>query len=151
MGVGLVAIVGVYIALNAQGVFDLLLLTMAIYVSGIFIPTMCALFWSRATTKERHGGFSGGGISVVILYGLQRAGKLPSFLEPIIGGLLVSGALMYLVSQATRFINNDTEISRSYRERGLLAQGKWAELLGKGLYERRDKKTPKMGDIREWR
>ena len=101
LGVALVAIVGVYIALNAQGVFDLLLLTMAIYVSGIFIPTMCALFWSRATTKGATAASLGGGISVVILYGLQGAGKLPSFLEPIIGGLLVSGALMYLVSQAT--------------------------------------------------
>ena len=101
LGVGLVAIVCVYIALNAQGVFDLLLLTMAIYVSGIFIPTMCALFWSRATTKGATAASLGGGISVVILYGLQGAGKLPSFLEPIIGGLLVSGALMYLVSQAT--------------------------------------------------
>ena len=101
MGVALVAIVGVYIALNAQGVFDLLLLTMAIYVSGIFIPTMCALFWSKATTKGATAASLGGGISVVILYGLQGAGKLPSFLEPIIGGLLVSSALMYLVSQAT--------------------------------------------------
>ena len=101
LGVGLVAVVGVYIALNAQGVFDLLLLTMAIYVSGIFIPTMCALFWSRATTLGATAASLGGGISVVMLYGLQGAGKLPSFLEPIIGGLLVSGALMYLVSQAT--------------------------------------------------
>ncbi len=101
LGVALVAIVGVYIALIAQGVFDLLLLTMAIYVSGIFIPTMCALFWSKATTKGATAASLGGGVSVVILYGLQGAGKLPSFLEPIIGGLLVSGALMYLVSQAT--------------------------------------------------
>lgn len=101
LGVGLVAVVGVYIALNAQGVFDLLLLTMAIYVSGIFIPTMCALFWSRATTLGATAASLGGGISVVMLYGLQGAGKLPSFLEPIIGGLLVSGALMYLVSRAT--------------------------------------------------
>ena len=101
MGVALVAIVGVYIALNAQGVFDLLLLTMAIYVSGIFIPTMCALFWSKATTKGATAASLGGGLSVVILYGLQGVGKLPSFLEPIIGGLLVSGALMYLASQAT--------------------------------------------------
>ena len=101
LGVGLVAVVGVYIALNAQGVFDLLLLTMAIYVSGIFIPTMCALFWSRATTLGATAASLGGGTSVVILYGLQGAGKLPSFLEPIIGGLFVSGALMYLVSQAT--------------------------------------------------
>ena len=101
LGVALVALVGVYIALNAQGVFDLLLLTMAIYVSGIFIPTMCALFWSKATTKGATAASLGGGSSVVILYGLQGAGHLPSFLEPIIGGLLVSGALMYLVSQAT--------------------------------------------------
>ncbi|EHQ57024.1 Na+/proline symporter [gamma proteobacterium HIMB55] len=101
LGVALVALLGVYIALNAQGVFDLLLLTMAVYVSGIFIPTMCALFWSKATTKGATAASLGGGVSVVILYGLQGAGKLPSFLEPIIGGLLVSGALMYLVSQAT--------------------------------------------------
>ena len=109
LGVGLVAVVGVYIALNAQGVFDLLLLTMAIYVSGIFIPTMCALFWSRATTLGATAASLGGGTSVVILYGLQGAGKLPSVLEPIIGGLLVSGALMYLVSQATYSSSKTTQ------------------------------------------
>lgn len=109
LGVGLVAVVGVYIALNAQGVFDLLLLTMAIYVSGIFIPTMCALFWPRATTWGATAASLGGGISVVMLYGLQGAGKLPSFLEPIIGGLLVSGALMYVVSQATYLSSKTTQ------------------------------------------
>ena len=101
LGIALVALIGVYIALNAQGVFDLLLLTMAIYVSGIFIPTMCALFWSKATTKGATAASLGGGVGVVILYGLQGSGELPSFLEPIIGGLLVSGALMYVISRAT--------------------------------------------------
>lgn len=101
LGVALVALVGVYIALNAQGVFDLLLLTMAIYVSGIFIPTMCALFWSEATTTGATAASVGGGLAVVIFYSLQGRGHLPIYLEPIIGGLVVSSGLMYAVSVAT--------------------------------------------------
>ena len=101
VGVALVAMVGVYIALNAHGVFDLLLLTMAVYVSGIFIPTMCALFWSKATTWGATAASVGGGAAVVVFYGLQTAGNLPSYLEPIIGGLVVSGSLMYVVSRGT--------------------------------------------------
>lgn len=101
LGVALVALVGVYIALNAQGVFDLLLLTMAIYVSGIFIPTMCALFWSEATTTGATAASVGGGLAVVIFYSLQGRGHLPIYLEPIIGGLVVSSSLMYAVSVAT--------------------------------------------------
>ena len=55
---------------------------------------------------------------MVILYALQGAGKLPSFLEPIIGGLLVSGALMYLVSQATHSSSKTTQrlVDRAVKE-----------------------------------
>lgn len=109
VGVALVAVIGVYIALNARGVFDLLLLTMAIYVSGIFIPTMCALFWSKATTFGATAASLGGGVSVVVFYGLQAEGYLPPYLEPIIGGLAVSGSLMYGVSTMTYPMKNTSQ------------------------------------------
>lgn len=94
-------VIGVIIALNVQGVFDLLLLAMAVYVSGLFFPTMAALFWKGATRAGAYAGSIGGSVTVVALYAMKIAGVLPPILEPIIGGLLVSATLLYIVSIAS--------------------------------------------------
>lgn len=94
-----VGIVGVVIALNVQGVFDLLLLAMAIYVSGLFFPTIGALFWKDATRTGAFAASLGGSIVVIALYALKQSGGLPSQIEPIIGGLAVSALLLAVVSK----------------------------------------------------
>ncbi len=105
-----IAIVGVVIAINIRGVFDLLLLAMAIYVSGLFVPTMCAIFWKRATMWGALAASLGGAVSVVILYALKFSGKLTSAIEPIVGSLIICGILMYVVSLLT--YNKDTVTER---------------------------------------
>jgi Na+/proline symporter len=96
-----IAIAGVFIAINVRGVFDLLLLAMAIYVAGLFVPTMCALFWKQATTLGALFASIGGAVTVVWLYALKSSGILIAGMEPIVGALLVCGFLMYVVSLIT--------------------------------------------------
>lgn len=96
-----IAISGIAIAVNVRGVFDLLLLAMAIYVSGLFVPTMCAIFWKRATTWGALSASLGGAGSVLFFYALKTAGKLTAAIEPIVGSLIISCILMYVVSRLT--------------------------------------------------
>ena len=92
---------GVIFALVMKGIFDILLLAFAIFVSGIFIPTMAALFWSKATKAGALVSSIVASIAVVVLYGLKLSDLLPQWIEPIIISIFLSLILMVVISLMT--------------------------------------------------
>lgn len=92
---------GILFALGMRGIFDILLLAFAIFVSGIFIPAMAAIFWKKATAAGAISSALAASVTVVALYGLKLGGMLPTWIEPIIASLTVSLIVMIVVSRAT--------------------------------------------------
>jgi SSS family solute:Na+ symporter len=96
----LVGALGIVFALMMRGIFDILLLAFAVYVSAVFIPAMAAFFWKKAT---RQGAVVSSIVSTfvcVALYAIKQFIEIP-WLEPIVISLAVSLALMWAVSRAT--------------------------------------------------
>lgn len=92
---------GIVFALNMRGIFDMLLLSFAIFVSGIFIPLASAFFWEKATKTGALVSSVSATIGVFIFYGMKMAGTLPPWIEPIIPCLLISLVTMVWVSLKT--------------------------------------------------
>jgi len=96
----LVGALGILFAMVMQGIFDILLLAFAVYVSAVFIPAMAAFFWKKAT---RQGAIVSSIVSTIVcvaLYAVKQFIEIP-WLEPIVISLAVSLILMWSVSRAT--------------------------------------------------
>ncbi|MFA5400325.1 MAG: sodium:solute symporter family protein [Dehalococcoidia bacterium] len=96
----LVGALGIVFAMVMRGIFDILLLAFAVYVSAVFIPAMAAFFWKKAT---RQGAIVSSIVSTIVcvaLYAVKQFVEIP-WLEPIVISLLVSLILMWAVSRAT--------------------------------------------------
>jgi len=96
----LVGALGIVFAMVMRGIFDILLLAFAVYVSAIFIPAMAAFFWKKAT---RQGAIVSSIVSTIVcvaLYAVKQFVEIP-WLEPIVISLAVSLILMWTVSRAT--------------------------------------------------
>jgi len=96
----LVGALGIVFAMVMRGIFDILLLAFAVYVSAVFIPAMAAFFWKKAT---RQGAIVSSIISTIVcvsLYTVKQFIEIP-WLEPIVISLVVSVILMWAVSRAT--------------------------------------------------
>ena len=92
---------GITFALLMRGIFDMMLLSFAIFIAVAFVPTMAALFWRKATNAGAIASMIGGGLAVVALYGMKFTVGLPEWVEPIAGALVVAVILMYVVSVMT--------------------------------------------------
>jgi solute:Na+ symporter, SSS family len=101
IAVAAIGILGITFALLMRGIFDMMLLSFAIFIAVAFVPTMAALFWKRATNAGAIASMIGGGVTVVALYGLKFTVGLPDWVEPIAGALIVAVILMYAVSVKT--------------------------------------------------
>jgi Na+/proline symporter len=102
-----VGVFGIIFALVMRGIFDILLLAFAVYVSAVFIPAMAAFFWKKAT---RQGAIVSSIVSTVVcvaLYAVKQFVEIP-WLEPIVISLMVSLILMWGVSQGTYKPENAT-------------------------------------------
>lgn len=93
--------IGALFAVFVRDVFEVLLLAFAIYVSALFIPTMLAIFWKRATTAGATASAIAAFVSVLYLYVQKFAGNLSESIEPIIVSLGVSLVVMITVSSLT--------------------------------------------------
>jgi solute:Na+ symporter, SSS family len=96
----LVGALGIVFALMMRGIFDILLLAFAVYVSAVFVPAMAAFFWKKAT---RQGAVVSSIVSTavcVVLYAVKQFIEIP-WLEPIVISLAVSLILMWAISSAT--------------------------------------------------
>jgi SSS family solute:Na+ symporter len=80
-----------FIAMNMQNVLELMLLSYAFMVSGLFVPLIGALFWKRSTpTAAFWAMLLGGGTTTgLVLLGWE----LPLGLDANIGGISVSAAV----------------------------------------------------------
>jgi solute:Na+ symporter, SSS family len=92
---------GITFALLMRGIFDMMLLSFAIFIAVAFVPTMAALFWKKATNTGAIASMIGGGVTVVALYGLKFTVGLPEWIEPIAAALVVAVILMYVASIKT--------------------------------------------------
>ena len=96
-----IGIIGILFALNMKGIFDILLLSFAIFVAGIFVPTMAAIFWKKATKAGALISSIVASVAVVFLFGLKMSGKLSPWLEPIVVSIIISFVLMVVISLIT--------------------------------------------------
>jgi len=96
-----IGVLGITFALLMRGIFDMMLLSFAIFIAVAFVPTMAALFWEKATNSGAIASMIGGGVTVVALYGLKFTSGLPVWIEPIAVALIVAVILMYVVSIKT--------------------------------------------------
>jgi SSS family transporter len=97
----IIGILGVYFALNMKGIFDLILMAFAIFVSGAFVPTLAALFWEKATKAGAIVSSITASVAVVGLYGLKIARMLPTWIEPVMVSIPLSFILMVVISRMT--------------------------------------------------
>jgi solute:Na+ symporter, SSS family len=97
----IIGILGIIFALNMKGIFDILLLAFAIFVSGIFVPTFAAIYWKKATKAGAIVSSIVASVVVVILYGLKLSNMLPKSIEPIIISIFISLVLMVGISLLT--------------------------------------------------
>lgn len=89
------------VALTVQGIFDLMMFSFAIYVSGALVPVIAALFWKRASAVAAIVSMI---LSVIALFGVQVAaasGFSAPWLQPIMVALMVSFVSFILLSRLT--------------------------------------------------
>ncbi len=86
---------------SGRQVLDAILYAYAFMVSGLFVPTLAALFWPRVSSTAALCAMLGGGLTALAL--LTELLKLPDGLaklglDPSIYGILVSAGLLLLVN-----------------------------------------------------
>ena len=96
----LVGALGIVFALVMRGIFDILLLAFAVYVSAVFVPAMAAFFWKKATRQGAVISSIAATAVCVVLYVIKQFIEIP-WLEPIVVSLVASLIIMWAVSRAT--------------------------------------------------
>lgn len=96
-----IGIIGALFAVSVRGVFEVLLLAFAIYVASLFVPTMLAIFWKKATTAGAISSTVVAFVSVIYLYIEKFLGRLPDSIEPIVISQVLSLVIMIVVSLMT--------------------------------------------------
>lgn len=104
LGIGLLAIV---IATTLEGVLDLMLLSYAFMVSGLFVPVVGMLFWKKSSAAGAAGAMISGGLATSLLTYLAL--ELPLGLDPNVFGialsLVVFITLSYLMPDEARHVS----------------------------------------------
>ena len=96
-----VGIFGLIFALQKSHIFDVMMLALAIFVSGLFIPVMAALFYKKATTSAALTSAIVGAMVQLSSFAAKTLGYLPEGVEPILLALISSSLVMWLVSHFT--------------------------------------------------
>jgi SSS family solute:Na+ symporter len=87
------------IALQMKNVLELMLLSYAFMVSGLFIPVIGALFWKRSTSTAAFWAMLlGGGVTLVLI--LTEI-SLPYGLDANVGGIIISLLALIVISYLT--------------------------------------------------
>jgi SSS family solute:Na+ symporter len=89
---------GIVLAMKMSGIFDIMLIAFAIFVSALFLPTMAALFWKRTSGVAATWSAVLASISVVALYVVKLNGQLPEAVEPIFVSLAVSATVLVVLT-----------------------------------------------------
>ena len=92
----IIGILAILLARLMQNVLELMLLSYAFMVSGLFVPVIGALFWKKGTAEAAFWSMLLGGGTTTVLVLLSI--KLPWGLDANIGGILISAFVFILLS-----------------------------------------------------
>ncbi len=92
----IIGVLALLLATVMQNVLDLMLLSYAFMVSGLFVPVLGALFWKRGTANGALWAMILGGTTTTLLVLYNQ--KLPFGLDANVGGILVSALAYILIS-----------------------------------------------------
>lgn len=84
------------IAMQMQNVLELMLLSYAFMVSGLFVPVLGALYWKRSTPLAAFWAMLLGGGTTLVL--IVTGTRLPYELDANVAGITVSAAVFVLLS-----------------------------------------------------
>ncbi|ALO35069.1 osmoregulated proline transporter [Colwellia sp. MT41] len=96
-----VGIFGLIFALQKSNIFEIMMLSLAIFVSGLFVPVMSALFYKKATATAALTSAIVGAVVQLSAFFAKMQGYLPEGVEPILLALVSSSFAMWLMSQLT--------------------------------------------------
>ena len=91
-----IGILAIVLATQMQNVLDLMLLSYAFMVSGLFVPVLGALFWKKSSTIAAFWAMLFGGTTTLLI--TWSAVNLPFGLDANIGGILTSAVVFILLS-----------------------------------------------------
>jgi SSS family transporter len=97
----LVGALGTLFAFSRIALFEINLIALGLFVSGLFGPVMAALFYRRVTTIAAIASAASGAITVLGLYAAKFLGGVSLPIEPIFASLAVSLASLFIVSRLT--------------------------------------------------
>ena len=97
----LVGIIGMVFALQKNDIFEVMMLSLAIFVAGLFIPVMAALFYRKATKSAAIASALVGSIVELLAVLARMNDQLPEGIEPILLALICCAFVMWLVSNLT--------------------------------------------------
>ena len=97
----LVGLVSVLFALTRLPLFEVNFMALGVFVSGLFVPLMGALFYQHSTTAGAIGATVAGAGTVVLLQVLHLALGMESPVQPILAGLGLSALVFFIVCHFT--------------------------------------------------
>jgi len=89
-------VIAILLATTMQNVLELMLLSYAFMVSGLFVPVIGALFWKRSSPVAAIAAMVVGGGSTIALILLET--KLPLGLDPNVFGIMASAVAFILLT-----------------------------------------------------
>jgi len=96
-----VGIFGLIFALQKSNIFEVMMLALATFVSGLFVPVMAALFYKKATSAAALASAIIGALVQLFAFAAKMSGLLPDGVEPILLALICSSLVMWLMSCLT--------------------------------------------------
>ena len=96
-----VGIFGLIFALQKSNIFEVMMLALATFVSGLFVPVMAALFYKKATSVAALSSAIIGALVQISAFAAKMYGLLPEGVEPILLALVSSSLVMWLISCLT--------------------------------------------------
>lgn len=110
LSVGLMAVIGLFIALGIEDIIAIYQVALSFTAAGLVFPVLAALFWKRATTS----GVIASVIGAMVVSLVWRFAGQPWGLHEIAPGLIVSALLLVGVSLATSH-SGEEDVTRYYR------------------------------------
>lgn len=107
MTILIVVCFGLIFALRKSNIFDVMMLALAIFVAGLFVPVMAALFYDYATKQAALVSAIVGAVTLLAVHALKAQQLAPTWIEPIVAALFLSGISMWIISKLT--YNEDTK------------------------------------------
>lgn len=97
-----IGVVGALFALEKAPIFDVMMLSLAIFVTGLFVPVMAALFWNGATANGAMAAAIVGTSTQLALYWLRSREIFDLGVEPILVAFTFSVIALWAVSRWDR-------------------------------------------------